>query len=496
MKNVAKNTVFNVLGNGIAKLAPFFALPMFLSVYGAEGIAIIGLYSTLLQIVSTFYSGLMLQANRELAKSRNYQGKAKNNSLANIKHLEKVFFSVVFVFGVCILLLLGNFSHKFIENLSHDKLTITLAVVALIFYSPILFYESCLTGLLKFGQNNLFLAVFEFVRWGGGVIIALYFSKPISYLFGYIAIVSAFQVFVMRHYFWLNALGGVRLSAQQNQFNWNFLGYYRHTFIITMFTMLVTQIDKYFIFLNFEGLLIGVYFLVQALGRVLYVLTFPISNAFFSYSGSLLLNNEHKEFLTVYKNTLQIHYTLMFPAVGTLFFFSEEVLLMYTGDNQVAIQGAFMLKILSLTTLLFSVLEVQKAPQLAAGNTAGIIKMYLIASVIFSPIIWLVGEYYSLNGILVCHSIMAGYCVIHSISVLSKSLPGQKIAMTFLYVTVPYIGITTATYFFGQYYVNIEPNKPVEMLVNIFALALVCILGSLLTQPNIRSAFIEKVFSS
>jgi O-antigen/teichoic acid export membrane protein len=163
--------------------------------------------------------------------------------------------------------------------------------------------------------------------------------------------------------------------------------------------VLLLQMDKIVLSTMLSIEKFGYYVLASTIANALTTLVSPIQKTVFPRFSAMVSRNEPKIHIAkLYHLVCQANSVLLMPLALTLAFFSYEVLLIYTGDANVANQTAVVLSILIFAKMLHGCMLVPYAMQLAHGWTKLAFYQNLVSVILFIPIMFVLVQAFGKEG--------------------------------------------------------------------------------------------------
>jgi len=441
---IKKNIIANYLGQGWSAAMGFAFIPVYIEYLGMEAYGLIGLYAVIYALLGLLDMGMTPTLNREMA--RYTAGAHTAQSIGDLLwSLEIIVFgmAVLIALVLCVVsdLIAGNWLNvgQIPVDTAAQALAIIALVVALRFCESI--YRGTLFGLQRQVWYNSTFAVFSTMRHGGAVAILAWVSPTIVAFFVWHALVSviALPVFARKvHKLLPKAPLPVKFSRKAISEVWKFAG---GMICITLLTLLLTQVDKILLshLLPLEEF--GYYVLAATVAGALYMITGPISQAIYPRMVELSTLGEQTGLIAVYHLGAQLVTVMIAPAVMLFSFFAEEVIFMWSGNSELATNTAPILSVLVLGSFLNGLMWMPTQCQLAYGWTSLILKVNVIAVVVFIPaLFWIVPVYGAVGTAWLWVALNAGYVLITAHFMHRRLIPNEKWRWYFEDIILPSIG--------------------------------------------------------
>ena len=411
---IKKNILANLVGRFWSVLSVFFFLPIYIKFLGIENFSIISFSLIIHGLMIVIDSGLSAALAREFARSDN----SNETKIKLFKTLESLYLIIIFI---CIIVMFG-LSNIIANNwLNLNSLTpVKVSFFIKIFSFDIGFqlllrlYFGGLLGLEQQVKSNFYQ-----IGWGifrnGLVIFILYLSPTLMAFFIWQAISTLIFVIIVR-------ISLNKVLTGKYEFNFpskveftllksirNFAG---GMTLISLIAALNTQADKLMIskLLPIESL--GYYTLAVSLSMGIIVLVNPISIALLPRFTALYSSNNMKKASMLFHEFFLTSVILSFSAFSILFFFSKEILILWTGDINLANQAYKFLPVLGFTGAMLSISLLPYNIATANGYTKIFNLFGIISLFITIPCYWFAIKLFGAIGPAYV------YCVIQSIAVL------------------------------------------------------------------------------
>jgi O-antigen/teichoic acid export membrane protein len=182
---------------------------------------------------------------------------------------------------------------------------------------------------------------------------------------------------------------------------------------ITFLALLLTQVDKILLSKLLTLSDYGYYTLATVVAAALYMLTGPITQAWFPRLSELHANNQQVELITKYHQGAQLVSVFMGSAAIIMIVFAETILQLWTRDAELAHRSATLLSLLALGNLLNGLMWIPYQTQLAHGWTGLATRINIVSVAIIVPaILWATPRYGAEGAAWVWVGLNAGYVLI------------------------------------------------------------------------------------
>ncbi|OFE11754.1 polysaccharide biosynthesis protein [Pseudohongiella acticola] len=413
---IQRNLIANYLGQGWVALMGLAFIPLYIRYLGIEAYGLIGLFAVLQAWLSLLDMGMTPTLNREMAR---FTGGAHSSEsiLDLLRSIEVVAITVALLLALGIWAGSDWLASDWLraETLSADVVAQAFVIMGVVtslrFVEGI--YRSCIIGLQHQVHYNVINSCFATLRGFGALVVVGWISPTIEAFFIWQGVVSLLTLCVLGAFTYRlipKSVRSGRFSIQALQGISRFAG---GMLGITFLTLLLTQIDKILLSKILTLSEYGYYSLAAVVASALYMLTGPITQAWFPRLSELHATDNQAELIRKYHQGAQLVSVLMGSAAIVLIIFSEDVLQLWTQDHLLAERGSILLSILALGNLLNGLMWMPYQTQLAHGWTDLATRINLVSVIFIVPAILWVTPLYGAEGaawIWVC--LNAGYLLI------------------------------------------------------------------------------------
>lgn len=425
-----RNLIANYLGQGWTALMGLAFIPLYIKYLGIEAYGLIGLFAVLQAWLSLLDMGMTPTLNREMARFT-----AGTHSATSIRDLmrsiELIALAIAILLAMGIWAASGWLASNWLraEKLPTETVTQAFAmmgaVTALRFVEGI--YRSAIVGLQRQVLYNLVSSAHATLRGFGAVGILIWWSPTIEAFFLWQGLVSILTLGVLVSVtyhalpqaertgrFSMPALRGI------GQFAGGMMG-------ITFLALLLTQVDKILLSKLLTLSEYGYYTLATVVASALYMLTGPITQAWFPRLSELHAANNQPELITKFHQGAQLVSVFMGSAALVMIFFAYPILQLWTHDVDLAQRSARLLSILALGNLLNGLMWIPYQTQLAHGWTSLATWINVISVMIIVPtILWATPRYGAEGAAWVWVTLNAGYVLVGIHFMYRKILTREK----------------------------------------------------------------------
>jgi O-antigen/teichoic acid export membrane protein len=376
-KRVARNVLANFLGRGLGALLAIILTPIYIRLLGMEAYGLVGMFITLQALLPILDMGLGMAANREAAVlSVRADGIQKIRNL--MRTLEWVYWGMAIIIATAVALLADVITHHWVNaqalQPAEVRTAIVLMGVILGAQLPVSLYGGVLMGLQLQVPFSVLNMAFSTMRALGAVLV-VEMSPSVTSFFQWQVFVSAIQLVVTAAYLWRQVPAeshfpkfDLKSLHQIKKFAAQMSG-------ITFTGAAFMQLDKVVLsrILSLEHF--GYYFVASTAASGLYLVVSPIFGALFPTFSQLVSQRDEERIRVLYEQASQLMAVAVWPATAVTVVFSQDLLLLWTHNQQAAESGATILALLVFGNALNGVVNAPYALQLASGKAGQVLKV-------------------------------------------------------------------------------------------------------------------------
>ncbi|HRW58931.1 MAG TPA: hypothetical protein P5048_04895, partial [Chlamydiales bacterium] len=251
---------WNLSGKAFAGLSSYITLPYLFSYFKPEKMGYFVMYQMVFTWLMVMDFGLGIGVNRMFSQKwqiPSQKGKAKQYFYA----VEKLqMFLVLFFLIVTFVFYSGSLAIDF----ANSEIYVGIAL-ALISYYPVLLYMNTLMGMLKFFQLNCFHFLYVFCKFYGAIFFLYYFQMTTSQYFLGQALINFFYVILLRITIHKSGIAidpfckvAIKECKALKIFS-------RDMGVMSILTMLIVQLDKWYLLVSDSLDLLGYYGMIWSL---------------------------------------------------------------------------------------------------------------------------------------------------------------------------------------------------------------------------------------
>lgn len=365
-----KNISANFLGSAWTGLIALLFLPYYIRLMGGEAFAIIGVFISLVNILSVIDVGISPTLNRELAScSVHHDLERMRNTL---RSLEYIYLPIVLVMSV---ILLSASPYIADQWLNSNKLPIPIIKLSLIIMSVVIashllinFYSAGISGL----QFQVFLSTVNIImvtlRYAGVVPVMLYFSPTPVVFFLWQLIINILHLLLLRSILWKKIHIPKHKPLFQSEIIHNIWRFSLGASVINLLGMITINMDKILL----SKLLSLEEFGYYSVASIIAMSIAPrLASPFFAatyprFTQYVKKGNKVKIIYLYHKISLTVA-TVIMPVTIFICFYADNILLLWTGSSTIAEYAGTVLIFLSIACSFTAVMYIPYALQLSYG---------------------------------------------------------------------------------------------------------------------------------
>jgi len=414
--NVRHNIIANFAGRTWSALMALAFLPLYVRFLGIEAYGLIGIYASLLVLLSVFDMGLGTTLNRELARLSALRG-SDREARDLVRTFELIYWVTGILIGGGIAALASPIARLWVnaQGLTAETMEQSIMIMGLVIALqwPTSLYASGLMGLQRQVLLNAVRVAAATLQGGGAVLVLWLVSPTILAYFLWQVLVAALQTIVMAGCLWKSLAGADVPAAFSKSLlarNWRFAGGIAG---ITVLAAILTQTDKIVLSKTLSLEMFGYYSLAAAIAGGLYYISQPIFTALFPRLSQTACGGNEAEMALPYHKGSQLMTAAVAPVGIVAALFSEELLTLWIGDAPTVSQTHLLVSLLVTGTALNSIMFLPYILQLAYGWTSLSLYKNVISVLVFVPLLlWLVARYGATGAAVAWIALNAGYFLI------------------------------------------------------------------------------------
>lgn len=411
------NILANFAGKGWTALMALAFVPVYIDFIGIEAYGLVGIFLSLLALSTILDLGLSTSLNKELAHMSVHQGINAQDMKNLVRTLELVYWALAILIAGIIALAAPLLTKYWLspKMLSEEQVfqAIILMGITIAFQWPFTLYAGGLMGLQQQVKQNIILVIFSTLRAVGAILVLWLISPTIQAFFLWQLFVSLLQTISTR----IILKRCLPHTENEGQFHfpllkklWRFAA--GMTFI-TILAILLTQMDKIILSKMLSLEMFGYYTLATLVATSVYVLVLPIQSALFPKFSQLVSKGDDEELARLYHQSCQWVSLAVIPVAALIALFSEQILLIWTGDQEVVTHTHALVSLLIIGSSLNAMMQLPYSLQLSHGWTKLALYLNLASVIVLIPcMVYLTSLYGAMGAAMVWVALNTGYVLI------------------------------------------------------------------------------------
>ena len=367
------NIIANFIGRIIPGILSIILVPVLLRHLGVEAYGLVGLFVSLQAMISFLDMGLSTTTNREVAIGLNTADKSQRTRNL-VLTFEALYIAISLFIALGIYFISNWLASDWIKTVELSVNTVRFAVivfgVTLAIRWPLALYNGILQGSENQVLYNILSVVLAVMRFGGSIVIVVFVSSTILAYLLWLLVFAIVEIAVFRVAAW-RVMRGV--MSQKPRFDFSlFRQVWKFSVSISLNSLLAAllkQLDRFLISNLLLLKYVGYYTTAHIIYTAVSMLAIPFASAAFPRFTALLAMNELDLLAATYHRLAQSVSFLAAPVTSILFFFSYDIMLIWTRSQDVASNAAPTLSILALAAMFNLMMHIPYMLQLAAGVT-------------------------------------------------------------------------------------------------------------------------------
>lgn len=447
MNKLKWNIAANYLGRGWTTVLGFLIIPFYIKLLGIESYGLIGFFYVIQNISGLLDFGLGLTLNRELAKTSNQPGTARNQSDL-LRTFEIIFWGLGILISMSIIFLAPFISRYWLnpQQLGEIPLEIVIKIIGIIIgvQFPFSLYQSGLMGLQKQVLVNGMTTIVGTVRSIGAVLVLWTISPTIEAFFAWQLFIGILSTLIFMALLWQSlprAETPPKFKLEVINELWTYSATVSGNSILGA---ALTQMDKVILskMLSLENF--GYYSLAFSYSSVLWVVIAPINQALFPRFVQLITRNEESGLVKLYHLSSQAMSLMLLPLSLTLIIYSKEILFLWTHNQTIADHVYVIGSLLLIGTTLNGLANIPVCFQFAAGWPKLTMYTNLVSAGFMLPIMILMVSQFGAIGAGISWIILNSIYLTVTVPIMhQKFLKGEKWRWYIADIGVPLVAILT-----------------------------------------------------
>jgi O-antigen/teichoic acid export membrane protein len=436
-----RNLLANYFGQGWRAVMSLAFVPIYIKYLGIEAYGLIGIFAILMSALGLFDLGMKPALGREMARYSG--GKHNEQSIWNLLRSVEIISCVIVIVVTFVIWLISDWlatSWVKAQTLPTPVVARAFAIMGLVaamqFFESI--YSSSLAGLQRQVIQNVIICAMATIRGLGAVGVLVWVSPTIQAFFIWQAICSYISLVMCATVVYQSLPtppNPARFSKVALLSVWRFAS---GMLVITILALLLTQVDKVLLsrILTLDSF--GYYALAGSIAGSLAMLVGPITATYYPRFNQLIVMGDTVGIHSAYHQAAQLVTVVVGSATAVLFFFSEQILVIWTSNPELSHQVAPIMAVLALGTFLNCLMWVPYQMQLAYGWTSLTITINSIAVAILIPAIFVMVPIYGpIAASWIWVILNGGYCLIGVHFMYRRILKTEKWAWYIQDVLIP-----------------------------------------------------------
>ena len=403
MPRTFKNLIANLLSSGSSALINLISIPLIIRFVGSEAYGLIGFYATLQGVFQLLDLGFSPTMSREMARYSVQPEKAQE-ARDLVRTMELIYWGLAVAIGLGTIIASPFLAKSWLQaqNLPGNVIEQSLIIMGLLsaVQWPISFYQGGLIGLQRQVQLQSGKIIFTALRYFGGIAILAFITPDIVAFFLWQAFVGLIQIIWLMWLLWRSMPAGP--SPVRSRFRPHLLrqigGFAAGMSGITLFGLLLTQMDKVILSRILPLEIFGYYVLASNLSSMLRLAADPIFNVAFPQFSALVAQHNEPELRQRYRLISQLIALLIVPIAGILIAFAGPILLIWTHDAVIAEATKPILILLTLGSAFNCLMIPAYSLKLSAGYTRVAFAITTTQAIVLVPVILVMTLNYGASG--------------------------------------------------------------------------------------------------
>lgn len=488
-----KRNLFISLASSIwVALVGLAVVPFYLQYLGIEAYGLVGFFVMTQALLQLLDMGLAPALNREVARA-SVMGDMPG--ARNLLHtLDVVFWGMAVAIGVSIILLAPVISEYWLQARQLPQDTVRHAVMLMGLVAacrwPGGLYQGALMGMQRQDISGLVNIALLPVGSIGAVCVLAFISPTIEAFFCWQAFAALLYVIVLRQLAWrtIGREGAGKFSASLLRSIWRFSAEMSG---VALTGIIFTQLDKVILSKMLDIAQFGYYMLATTVAGSLYLLTMPVFNIMYPRLSALVKEENGNMVVEQYRRGSNIFAALLFSIAMALALFSQDLMLVWTGNPDIASGTGPLIALLAAGTALHGVMYFPYSLQLAYGMTRLPLMINTILMAAQAPlIIFLTVSYGTLGGALAWLVLHMMYLLLGAWVTHRHLLRGEGRHWLFFDIGIP-LGVSVVVGILGQLAFKGTEYAAMTNIMWGGGLALAALLLSLAISPSSRMMLLQ-----
>jgi O-antigen/teichoic acid export membrane protein len=405
MRSLRNNSLSNLIGKLWVAIASFAFTPIYIKLLGVEAYGLVGIYTSLIALLSILDLGLSSTLSKELPRLEvNSETSCDARNL--IRTLEVIYWSLTILLILIAIFVAPVYIPDWINASSTKtndlKLESSLIIMAVAVRLPMLLYFGGLQGLQKQVFLNYTVVIAETARAIGCVILLSQIGGDIRIFIGWQLIINFTHTLSTSFLLW-RCLPTIPKGKGHALFKLNLLKrVWQFSSAMTLFVIsgtCIQQLDKLLLSKLIPLQEFGYYSLAITLGCLPHFLVMaPIYFAIFPYFSRLIAQTNCSDLVKEYHAITQASVVAVVPLGFFLSLFSHDVLTLWMRDSHIANQTSQTVTYFAFAMTIHALVHIPYAFQFASGWVSLAVRYNLILALCSIPSLWVLTKYFGAVG--------------------------------------------------------------------------------------------------
>jgi O-antigen/teichoic acid export membrane protein len=482
-----RNLLAGLVSSIWSALVGLAVIPFYLKYLGIEAYGLKPIFVTTQAVLSLLDMGMAPTINREVARCSATGSLSEAGKLLHT--LAVVYWSMAGIIALLIVLLAPSIAGYWLKSKQLSPQTISHAVMLMGLVVacrwPVGLYQGALIGAQRLTVSSAISITMTTIASLGAVAILAFVSATIEAFFIWQACMGLVYAIVMRWGAWriIGRMKHLRFDVNALKNVWRFsVGMSG----ISLTALVFTQLDKILLskILGLDAF--GHYMLATVIVSGIYVLVTPLFNVMYPRFSALVMTGEVEKLALLYRLSTKTLATILLPIAMVLAVFARDLVFVWTGNQDIAMQVAPIISLLAIGSALHGIMYMPYALQLAFGVTKLPLKINSILMIILIPlIVYLALKYGALGGAMAWLILHLLYLLLGSWLTHRILLKGMLFKWLFLDVGIPLI-LSISAGVVGYYFIQNESYSIWAKLICGAGLALCTSALTILVSPEMR----------
>jgi O-antigen/teichoic acid export membrane protein len=409
MASLKHNIIANYIGRAWTSILGLLFIPLYLRHLGIEAYGLVGFYTALSSVLGIFDLGIGATMNRELARLSAREG-ATEEQRNIVRTLEVIYWGIAILAGGIVIFLAPFISHTWIKAQDISSATILRSVqlmgIAAALQFPMSLYQGGLMGLHRQILVNVILIITGSIRAVGAMLVVWLLSPTIQAFLAWQVVASVIGSLGFFFAMWW-ALPKYKRPAR---FRVNTLsGVWKYAAAISVNAIIgvvLTQLDKVVLskFLTLKTF--GYYSIASTVASAMWMIIVPFNTSTFPYFVQLYAANNLVKLKQLIAISSQFIAVLLLPITLILAVYSKEILLIWTGDQDVSSNAFLLVSLLVAGTALNGLASIPANAATAIGWPQLVMVTNLCQAIVIVPVMILLVKAFGALGAAISYVIL------------------------------------------------------------------------------------------